>query len=329
VILVTGATGCLGSNLVRRLVEDGERVAILRLPDDKAQALGELAGAVEHRIGDVRDPEAVRRALAGVTHVYHLAGIASSVNAHARAMYSVNVMGTGTVMRAAHRAGVDRVVHTSSTIAVGIPNSSTPVDESFAYNGAAFNHVYATTKHLGELVVRREAADGLDVVIVSPSAVMAPGGSLRYSWAALVLAARRGWLRVYPSGGLAMTPGIDVVDAHARAMARGRCGERYIVASHNLTYAELGRLLATTLGVRPPRRRLPDAAVAAVGIAGSAAARLRRPENAPVLSRENARLMTRTMFYDQSKGMRELGLSVSALEPAALAVDRWCREQRR
>jgi dihydroflavonol-4-reductase len=326
-VLVTGATGCLGSNLVRRLVAEGERVAILRFRDDQAPALGSLTREVEHRVGDVRDRDAVRRALRGVTYLYHVAGVATAVNAHAREMRSVNVDGTATVMEEAKRAGLARVVHTSSAIAIGLPNGEDPVDETFKFNGEQFNHAYATTKRMAEDIVRRVAGAGLDAVILNPSAVMAPGGSQRQGWASLVAALRAGWLRVYPGGGVSMSSGVDVADAHIRAMARGRSGERYIVAGHHLSYAELFRMIARVLDVRAPRVRVPNSVLAVGGWAGSAFGRLRSADHAPFLTRENVPLMTRTMFYDQAKAERELGVGTTPLEPAVAQVDRWCRER--
>ncbi|MDA0167611.1 NAD-dependent epimerase/dehydratase family protein [Solirubrobacter taibaiensis] len=315
----------MGSSLVRRLVTDGEQVAILRLAHDDARALGQLSREVEHRVGDVRAPDTLTGALRGVDCVYHLAGVATAVNAHSRHMCAVNVDGTGHLMRAALQSQVRRVVHTSSAIAIGIPDAATPVDESFAFNGGDFDHAYATTKRHGEEIVRGAVAEGLDVVILNPSAVMAPGGSLRHGWAGLVAAVHRGLLRAYPDGGVSMTPETDVADAHVRAMQLGRTGERYIVASHHLSYADLTRAIAEVVGVTPPRVRLPDAAVAVAGLLGSAVARVRSPEKSPFLTRENAVLMTRTMFYDQAKAVRELGVRATPLEPAIAAVDAWCR----
>lgn len=119
-ILVTGATGCIGSNITRTLVRRGEEVAVLRKPDDDAAAIADVAEDVQHRFGDVRNADSVEQAMRGVTHVYHLAGVTLLKNDLADLLYDVNVHGTENIARSALLAGA-RVVHTSSEAAIGFP----------------------------------------------------------------------------------------------------------------------------------------------------------------------------------------------------------------
>jgi dihydroflavonol-4-reductase len=326
--LVTGATGCLGSNLVRRLVEQGENVAVFRLSDDSLAALDGVADHVEHRLGDVRDADSVARAMVGVDRVYHLAGVAVLANGLRREMEDVNVRGAENVARAALAAGVSRLVHTSSAAAVGWPDGEA-ADEGFPFNGDVFRHSYMVSKWRGEQVVRDHVRRGLDAVILNPTAVIAPRGSLRHGWAALVLTIMRRRLWLYPRGGLGVTTRADVVDAQLKAMERGRRGERYIVNTRNLRYGELCTTIASVVGVQPPQLPIPGGGLSALAVAGSAYARLaRRRLDPPFLVRENVPMMTRLLYYDQAKAVRELGISQSPLEDAVAEVQAWCVARR-
>lgn len=325
---MTGATGCVGSNVTRALVARGERVAIFRLPNDSLAALGDAAARVEHRVGDVRDFESVARAMAGVSRVYHVAGIAVPLNALHAQMMAVNVRGTENVARAALEAGVGRLVHTSSISAVGFPPRGVVADERFPFNGGRFHHSYVSTKRLGEQVMLEYVRRGLDAVVLNPTPVMAPGGSLRHGWAELVLKIKQGRLPFYPGGGQGVTTGRDVVDAHLKAMERGVRGERYIVNTLNLTFRELWSTVARVVGAPRPRVRVPDAAIRAASQLGSLYATLRGdPLNGPILVKENVFMLTGLHHYDQAKAVRELGISQSSLEEAVQEVYAWCRAQ--
>lgn len=325
-ILVTGATGCIGSNLTRALVRRGEEVAVFRRAEDDLEALGEVSPHVEHHIGDIRDRDAVARALAGVDACYHVAGFAVPVNRFAKEMYEVNVVGTENVMLEAARREV-RVVHTSSVSAVGFPTDA-PADETFRFNG--HGHAYAVTKRLAEQVVIRHVDDGLEAVLVNPAATIAGGGNRRNGWAALVMRLQRGRLRAFPAGGLSVATKGDVIDAHLAAMEKGTIGERYIVSSADLSYGSLLSRIAEVVGVRAPRLRLPNAVVGLAALGASAVAPLTTdPLKRPLLTRENARLLTKAIFYDPAKARRELGLVSGPLRPALRELAAWCEQKGR
>ncbi|HEX8742833.1 MAG TPA: SDR family NAD(P)-dependent oxidoreductase [Thermoleophilaceae bacterium] len=326
-ILVTGATGCIGSNLTRELVHRGEDVAILERPGDDVAAIADLTGEVRRRVGDVRDAEAVDRAMQGVERVYHLAGITAPLNALAPLMQEVNVGGTENVMAAALRQGA-RVVHTSSIAAVGFPDEGTVADETFPFNGAEFCHAYMTTKQLAEQVVHRHVASGLDAVIVNPAATMAPGGDLRIGWANLLVRLHSRRMPAFPRGGLAMVTGRDVVAGHIRAMEVGARGERYILNTVNLRYRRLIELAASVLSVPPARVPIPNPAIKVAARVVAAFGRLvRNPFERSPLAPENVPLLTRVMYYDNAKARSELGLTPTSLRDAIEDVAEWCRRK--
>jgi nucleoside-diphosphate-sugar epimerase len=306
-------------------------VAILRRPGDDLTAVSDVADQVEHRLGDVRELASVRGAMVGARAVYHLAGVAVPLNALHRLMLAVNVGGTANVARAALEAGVQRLVHVSSAAAVGFPARGVVADERFAFNGARYRHSYAVTKWLGERVVLDHVARGLDAVVLNPSSVMAPGGSLRAGWAALLLRIEARSLPVYPGGGLGMTTRRDVLDALLKAMEKGIAGQRYIVNTVNLSYRELCATVAAVVGAPPPRVRAPDwllRLVAQLNRARVAAVGGRDPGRWPLLMPENVPLVTEEHYYDQSKAVRELGICQSRLEEAVRETYQWCLARR-
>jgi dihydroflavonol-4-reductase len=324
--LVTGATGCLGSNLTKALVARGEQVAILRRPGDTVAALGPAAAHVEHRFGDVRNAESVAAALHGVERIYHVAGITEPTNRAWNTMQSTNVEGTENVARCALKAKVHRLVHTSSVAAIGFPEDGQVAGEDFPFNGASFPHAYAKTKYAAEAVIAKYVALGLNAVVVNPAATMAPGGSLRYSWAALVLKIRKRQLPFYLPGGLGMVACRDVVNGHILAMEKGKAGERYILNSENLTYHELFKKIASVVQSTPPHVRCPEPVLKAMGHINSCLEWLGvDPGKLSYLTRENVPLLARKLYYSPKKAVRELGLSLTALEDSIQETYDWCR----
>lgn len=324
-ILVTGATGCLGSAIVKALVADGTRIAALRLPSTPPPAaLAPLADRIDWRVGNIRSAESVRAALKGVTRIYHLAGIAVPLNRLRQAMFDVNVGGTATLAAAALAHGVERLVYTSSSSTIGIPDDGTIATEQFTYNGDRFDFSYMHSKRKAEDTLLEYSARGLPVVIVNPTAVMARGGDVRASWGGVVAAVASRRIPLVPSGGVAIVTERDMIDGHLRAMASGKLGERYILNTVNVTYRELVTLIADVVGTRPPHGLVPQPLLRLAGAANSLINTLRRdPMTCSLLTWESVALLTRRVYYDQSKAVHELGLSQTPLRAAIEDVYAW------
>jgi nucleoside-diphosphate-sugar epimerase len=323
-VLVTGATGCLGSNLVMQLLRDGTEVVIFKPYGDKLGPLRELRRSFEVRLGDVRDTQAVFKALAGIRRVYHFAGVCIPTNRLERLMWEVNVVGVHNVLAACARCGVERVVHVSSTAAIGYPPDGEICNESFDIADSVTDNAYSITKRCGERVALGFNGKDLQVVCVNPAAVIAPGGDTRYGWSGVVAAAARGLLRAVPSGGSSFCSSEDMVTGVIRAMQVGRPGERYILSSQNMSYRDLGRLVAAAVGVAPPRFRVPNWVLRGLGHIN---AWITRRAKVPVLAPENVDLMTRTLYYDQSKAVRELGMSQTPVLHAIEGVTHWIQAE--
>jgi dihydroflavonol-4-reductase len=323
-ILVTGATGCLGSNLTRRLITDGADVAIFKRHGDTLGPLAPLRKSLEVRFGDIRSLENVRRAMRGIRYVYHLAGIPIPLNRLEREMWEVNVSGTSNVCTAALECRVHRLVHVSSTAAIGYPPHGIPASESFDFADSVTTNAYSITKKHGEEIALGFHRLNLEVVVVNPSAVIAHGSNLRYGWAAFVGAVKRGYLQAVPRGGSGFCAAADLVNGLLCAMACGRPGERYILNSENMTYFELARVISSVAGVGPPRLIAPHWILKFIGKVNDIGGLLRSDLHAsPMLVSENVDLASRWLYYDQSKAVTELGLTQTPIREAVRELYEW------
>ena len=318
--LVTGATGLVGSALTRLLVADGQRVRILRRESSSVDLLGPAAHRVEHVFGDVADPESLADAFRGVRHVYHVAGTLGDGRPVRRDVLDrINVGGTRHVVDAALRAGVARLVHTSSIAALGRPETpaEAPLDETAEWARSRMNSPYAVSKHLAELEVQRGVAEGLDAVLVCPSLVFGPGRPDENT-TQIAARVRDGALPGVPAGGTNVVDVEDVAAGHLRAMERGRTGERYVLAGENLTWAAILGTLAEAFGVEVPRRAVSPRTALALGTAAEVAAWL--TGRAPLLTRERARTMSAFYRYSARKAETELGCTFRPFAATAARI---------
>ena len=255
--LVTGSTGHLGANLVRRLLADGHAVRVLlrRTGDEPA-----LAGLdVERVFGDLRDPAACRAATQGCDRVHHCAAMVSTIagnRRHRRELFECNVLGTRNLLRAALEVGASRVVATGSLSAVGhVPIQ--PVDESVPFNPFAWNLPYGATKAAVEHECLKAFADGLPVVIAVSCAIIGPHDykPSRMGQTLIDFANRKLW--AYVPGGFEFVSTHDMVQGHLLAMERGRPGQKYIFSSQFLSVDELLGIFEQVTGQPRPKLRLP------------------------------------------------------------------------
>lgn len=307
-ILVTGATGFLGSVLVRQLLAEGEPVRILRRSTSSLDLLGDAADRVEHAVGDVTDAASVRAAMRGIEFVYHTAAfVGFGGKKDAARLHAVNVGGTANVVNAALIEGVRRLVLTSSQAALGRPETPAgPIDETAEWSTSKANTAYARSKHEAELEVHRGIAEGLDAVIVNPAVIFGPG-RVGENTTEIVDKVRRGRMPAAPSGGTNVVDVEDVAAGHRAAMAQGETGERYFLGAENLRWKEILDTLADAFGVAGPRLVLSPKVALAAGTLAEVAATLTRSR--PTLTRETARISGRFYRYDNTKAREELGVT--------------------
>ncbi len=300
--LVTGATGMVGSALVRALVADDENVRILVRSTSQLDLLGGAALYVDRAMGDITDPESLAPAMTDVTRVYHCAALVDD-GRDVSAMHRVNVEGTRHICDAALPAGVRKLVHVSSIAALGRTASGGTIDESHEWTPSPLNSDYARSKYDAELEIRRAVAEGLDACMVNPAIIFGEGRAGENTMQ-LVARARSGKLGLAPPGSTAIVDVLDVVDAMRAAMERGTTGARYVLAGENLSWTDLFGTLSSAFGNSAPRT-LPAWAVRAAGRAGSLASSFGL--NAPI-DNQRARYVTGAFRYDSTKAQDELGI---------------------
>ena len=320
-LLVTGATGFVGSVLVPELVAryGAAAVTVFALPGEPPPPSWAGLG-VEIQRGDVLDAESVHRAVAGRSHVVHLAGLISYWRRDAERLMRVNRDGVRHVVDACLRAGVRRLVHISSVGAVGFHRDGEPADETTPFNWPPAFH-YMSSKHAGQLVVEEAARTrGLDAVILNPASVMGPGD---YNAATphnqLYRAAAAGRLLGTFTGGLAVVDVRDLAGVVVTALERGRRGERYLVVGSNQRYADVIRQIGEASGRRADPLPIPAPLVAAAGALLEGASWL--TNRRPLLTLAYGRLSGWRAYYSGEKSRQELG---AAYRPFATTVrDSW------
>jgi dihydroflavonol-4-reductase len=307
-VLVTGATGLVGSAVTRELARRGHSVRVLARPTSD---LGGIDGAgAEVARGDVLDAPSVAAALAGCDAVVHTAGKVGFRSGQRAEMLAVNARGVEVVLGAALAAGVSRAVLTSSISVTGGTRTPRVADEATPSNAEALGIDYFVSKLRGEQAALALARRGLPVVVVRPGYVLGPG-DVRGSSASTVLALARRRLRVYVDGGISVCHVADVARGHAEALERGRPGEAYVLGGANVEMRDLVARVARLAGVPPPRR-VPYPVALASAAASSAVARLRGRASAltPALVRSSA-LYT---WASSEKARRELGYEIRPLD---------------
>ena len=322
--LVTGGTGFVGGHVVRALFESGE-VDVRALVRDGSDTRN-LAAAdgtmldIERVSGDLTDHESLRAALAGVDVLFHVAARYELARTDRARTMAVNVDGAIALMRAALRAGVERVVYTSSTAAIGwAASGGEPADESLWLDPRDAAGPYEESKLLaGRAVQAMVANDGLPAVIVNPTAPIGPHDRRPTPTGRLIRDAGLGRLPGYMrSSGLNIIDVRDVAQGHLLAWRHGRVGERYILGHQagNLTMAQIVRRAAAAGGQRPPRLPVPyRVALAYAHLDERLISRLRgRAPRAPIAG---VRLARRRLWFRPDKAVRDLGLPQSSLDAA-------------
>jgi dihydroflavonol-4-reductase len=315
--LVTGATGFIGSHVTRLLVERGDEVLITVRARSNLRPLEELD--VTAMRADVRDRRAIRHAMRDVDRVFHTAGT-TSLKLPRERVFALNVEGTRIVLEEALRAGVERVVYTSSVAAIGPAANGSTANERNRWDAGRHRIPYVDAKREAEVTTIRLFERGLPVVIVNPALVLGAGDPGRSSTAFVRQFLRRE-IPMYVDGTLNIVGVDDVARGHLLADERGVPGERYILGNRNFTldrlFADLGRLS----GVEPPPLKLP--LHVALVVAGAARPVLGRRMPLP----SEVRAASLNWAFSSAKAKRELGWRTSPHEDCLEETIAWYRER--
>jgi dihydroflavonol-4-reductase len=321
--LVTGATGLVGSAVARRLVEEGFPVRALVRPGSPRYHIEGLG--LEFAEGDIRDAESVRRSLDGIRYVFHVAADYRLWARDPREIYAANVDGTRIMMQEAKRAGVERVVYTSSVATLGLRADGSAADESVPLVTEDGIGAYKRSKIAAERLVETMIADeGLPAVIVNPSTPIGPRDVKPTPTGRIIVEAARGRVPGFLDTGLNLVHVDDVAAGHLAALRRGTIGERYILGGENVLLADMLAEIARLVGRRPPRLKLPAAAVIPVAWAAEATAWL--TGRAPFTTRDGIRMAAHRMFFTAAKAERELGIKARPYREAIEDAVRWFKD---
>ena len=321
--LVTGATGFVGAALARTLCAAGWQVRVLVRAGSDRRNLRALT--VEAVPGDLTDAPSLERAVEGCDAVFHAAADYRLWVPDPEPMYRANVEGTQKLLEAAHRAGVQRIVYTSSVATIGLPADGALGTEATPVSLADMVGHYKRSKFLAEQQALAAAAGGVPVVIVNPAAPVGPRDVKPTPTGQIVLDAALGRTPAYVDTGLNVVHVDDVAAGHVLAFHHGRVGERYILGGENLPLRQILLEVTRLAGRPPPRVRLPHGVVLPIAYAAECFARLTgKPTRVTV---DSVRMARKRMYFSSDKAVRELGYR---FRPARLAFEdalRWFREE--
>jgi len=331
-VLVTGATGFLGTHIVRRLLARGDSVrCLVRQPNSLVEGLDvELVSAplVPRDRGEQDD---LLRAVDGCEGIFHVAGVFDVGPDGHRAMRDVHVFGTRALCEAAVRTGARRLVLCSSSITVGFGSRAapgdeqTPLDATAAYGATGPLRSYHDTKRQGELLAT--GWPGLEVIVVNPDYVVG-AYDVKPTSGQLILAMARHFVPFWPRGGKCFIDAGDCAQAHLAAMDRGVPGRRYLLGNDNLSYREFMGIIAEVTGQRPPVAPLPDLALRLAARAGELGQRV-DPHRFAGTDRRVLMSMQQERYRSGARARAELGMPATPLRESVQAAWRWFREQGR
>lgn len=325
VTLVTGATGFVGSAVLRKLVAAGRETRVLaRESSDRGNLEGVKCEVVT---GDLTDADSLRAAVAGCDAVLHVAADYRLWVPDPDVLDRVNIQGSVDLFRAAAEAGVGRMLYTSSVATLGLHKDGTAADEETPSTLSDMVGAYKASKFKAEQAVRALIEDeGLPIVIVNPSAPIGPRDIKPTPTGKMIVDAAAGRMPAYVDTGLNVAHVDDVAEGHMLALGKGRVGDRYILGGENMTLREILEAVCAHTGRSPPRVKLPHDLLLPLAYGAEAVARVTRRE--PLFTVDGIRMAKKLMYFSCEKAKRELGYDPRpAVEAIEDAVD-WFREHR-
>ena len=320
-VLLTGASGFVGSAVARRLRAAGFPVRALVRTTSPVAHLSDLG--LDFVTGDLRDADSVRRAMAGIRYLFHVAADYRLWARNPDELTQTNVAGTRLLMQEAMRAGVERVVYTSSVATLAARTDGVSADETMPLTEDKAIGVYKRSKVAAERAVEALIAEGLPAVIVNPSTPIGPRDVKPTPTGRIIVEAASGRMPAFVDTGLNMVHVDDVAEGHFAAFERGRIGERYVLGGQNATLADILATVAGAVGRRPPRIRTPRQALMPFAHVTEAVARVTGRE--PMLTRDGLRMSKNKMFFSSAKAEAELGYRARPYREGITDAIEWFR----
>jgi dihydroflavonol-4-reductase len=322
-ILVTGASGFVGSAVARQLIEAGEQVRVLvRSTSSRVNVADPKLDIVK---GDLRDAASLARALQGVRVLFHVAADYRLWARNDNDIIRTNVDGTRTLMEAAKRSGVERIVYTSSVATLKARPGGAPSDETFPLDEKSAVGAYKYSKVVAERVVEKMVAEqGLPAVIVNPSTPIGPGDVRPTPTGRIIVEAASGRMPAFVDTGLNLVHVEDVAAGHIAAWKKGRIGERYILGGQDVRLGDMLAEIARRAGRTPPKLRLPRRLIYPIAYGAEAIAYITGKE--PFVTTTGLKLAKDLMFFSSAKAERELGYHARPYTEAIADAITWFKQ---
>lgn len=316
-ILVTGASGFVGSNLCSALTRLGFQVKALIRNTSNLKYLKELD--VEFAIGDITDKSTLYPAMRGCDIVFHTAAVVAMWKGKEKEQHAINVSGTRNIVEVALDVGIRKLVHTSSVATFGWCNTPSLIDENYHFN-IDQNLTYNYTKFLAEKEILSSVEKGLNAVIVNPTIVIGPG-DYNFHGGSLIKNLKKHRLPFYINGGLNISFIDDIVNGHISAAFYGRKGEKYILGGHNLTIKEALIEIAEVIGVKPPSHQIPDWLIINTAKLFDVFSEIFKLK--PLISSNLTAYVGKYLWVSSEKAVRELNYKITPFKEAVKITYEW------
>jgi len=296
-VLLTGASGFLGSYILRLLLKKGLKVRAIRRKDSPMAMLQDLAENVEWVEGDITDLSFLEEVVQGIDYVYHAAATVSFNSSDKEKMMLVNGSGTENIVNACLVNGVKKLLHVSSIAALGRKENITIIDENAQWENSPLNSDYAISKFKAECEVWRGIQERINAVIINPTLIM--GAGYWHSGTCKMFKQADKGLKFYPKGGNGFVDVRDVAEVSLKLMESNISGERFIVNSENHLFKDAFTMMSKALGKKAPFIKAPDWTIELRWKADNLKSTLRGIE--PLVTKELARGLQTFFQYDNSK----------------------------
>ena len=321
--LVTGATGFLGSAVMRCLLTAGHEVRVLVRPDSDRRNLENFP--VEITEGDLREHQSLKRAIKGCENLFHVAADYRLWVPDPETMHEINVNGTRALILAATEEGIKRIVYTSSVATLGLKQDGSSANEDTPSNFTAITGYYKRTKYLAEQMVKQLTDEHqLPLIIVNPSTPIGPGDIRPTPTGRIVLDTLMGRMPAYVNTGLNIAHVDDIAYGHLLAYQHGKPGERYILGGDNMSLLQILQTIDEINGTQQNRINLPIGLMLPMAWFMEKIATFTHTE--PRATLDSIHMAKKLMFFSSEKAHRELGYqyrpSIEALKDAV----KWFKE---
>jgi len=324
--LITGATGFVGSAVLRELLKKEHQIKALVRRSSVLDNLKNLD--VEIVYGDLKDKDSLKRCLKDCKHLFHVAADYRLWVPKAKEIYENNVNGTENLMVEALNLGIEKIVYTSSVAVLGKPIEGDIADEKTPVNIDQMIGHYKKSKYLAEEKVKElYKTKKLPVVIVNPAAPVGPRDIKPTPTGKMILDAATGKIPAYLDTGLNIVHVDDVAKGHIQAFNKGKLGERYILGGENLTFKEILEMISNLCGHNPPKIQLPKKPLYPIGYLFEIFARLFNLKN-PMLTVDMIRMAEKKMFFSSEKAKKELNYRYKSAKIALKDAIQWFIDNR-